>query len=119
MNKKCSQEEHLDNVAVSYCQECNLYMCNKCESHHLVLFKNHIKYNLNKDIKEIFTGFCLEKNHNKELKYYCKGHNKLCCVACISKIKDNENGQHKDCDVFSINEIKEEKNINFKKISNT
>jgi len=109
MDKKCSQLEHKENDAISYCQECNLYMCNKCESHHSALFKKHNKYNLDKDIKEIFTGFCQQENHNKELKYYCKGHNKLCCAACITKIKDNENGQHKDCDVFSINEIKEEK----------
>ena len=84
-------------------------MCNKCENSHLTLFKNHHKYTLDKDINQIFTGLCREKNHGKELKYFWKDHNQLCCVGCISKIKDEENGWHKDCNICSINEIKEEK----------
>ena len=109
MNKKCSQEEHKENNAIGYCQECNLYMCNKCDNYHSMLFKNHNKYSLDKNINEIFTGFCQGINHNKELKYFCKEHNKLCCAVCICKIKDKENGQHSDCNVCSIDEIKDEK----------
>ena len=41
--------------------------------------------------------------------YFCKTHNKLCCAACLSKIKRKGDGQHFDCDVCSIEEIKEEK----------
>ena len=114
MSKKCSQEAHKENIALSYCQECNLYMCNKCESYHSKLFNNHNKFSLDKDTNEVFTGFCQEINHNKELKYFCKVHNKLCCVACISKIKDKENGQHNDCNVCSIDEIKDEKILKLK-----
>ena len=113
MNKKCSKDEHKKNNAISYCKECNIYMCNKCENYHSMLFEKHNKFSLDKDLKEIFTGLCQEENHNKELKYYCKEHNKLCCVACISKIKDKENGQHKDCSVYSIDEIKEGKKAKF------
>ena len=112
--KKCSQIEHKENDANIFCQECNLFMCNKCENYHTMLFKNHHKYTLDKDINEIFTGFCKETNHCKELIYYCKDHNRLCCVACIGKIKDKENGQHKDCNVCSINDIKEEKKLKLK-----
>jgi hypothetical protein len=112
--KKCSQIEHKESDAITYCYECNLYMCNKCENSHLILFKNHHKYTLDKDLNDIFTGLCKEKNHCKELKYYCKDHNTLCCALCISKIKDEENGQHKDCKIYIINEIKEEKKLKLK-----
>ena len=66
-------------------------------------------YNIDKDIEEIFTGFCKEENHIEKLEYLCKTHNKLCCVACLCKIKDEIYGQHKDCDVCKIKDIKDEK----------
>ena len=43
------------------------------------------------------------------MEFYCKNHNKLCCVACISKIETKGYGQHKDCDICIIEDIKEEK----------
>ena len=43
------------------------------------------------------------------LVYFCKNHNKLCCASCITKIKGEGNGQHKDCEVCFIKEIKDEK----------
>ncbi len=107
-NKKCSLKKHEEFNAISYCQECKIYMCNKCENHHIELFQNHHQYKLDKDINDIFTGFCIEKNH-LELEFYCKNHNKLCCAACISKIKREGKGQHTDCDICNIEDIKEEK----------
>ena len=71
------------------------------ESHHID--------NIDKNNQEIFTGFCQELNHRNELKFYCKNHNKLCCAACLCKIKGNGIGQHFDCDVCLIKEIIEEK----------
>ena len=71
------------------------------ETHHIV--------NLDKNNQEIFTGFCKELNHRNEWIFYCKNHNKLCCAACLCKIKENGNGEHHDCDVCPIKEIKEEK----------
>ena len=105
---KCSNKNHSDTNPTFYCPECKLYMCNKCSNHHSELFEDHIKYDLKEDI-EFFTGICSEPNHKKELEYFCKTHNKLCCVACISKIKSKGNGQHTDCNVCGIEEIKEEK----------
>ena len=107
--KKCSSEKHKENNAIYYCSECKIYMCNKCEIFHSKLFKDHHPINLDKDITEIFTGFCTEDNHKNELEYFCKTHNKLCCAACIAKIKKKENGKHKDCEVCIIEDIKEEK----------
>ena len=84
-------------------------MCNKCLSLHSELFDNHITNILSKDSKQIFTGICQEEKHKEELEYLCKTHNKLCCAACLSKIKSKGNGQHKDCDVCNIEDIKDEK----------
>ena len=105
---KCSSEEHKEINAISFCPECKIYMCNKCENHHLPLFKNHQTYKLNKD-EEIFTGICNEKHHQNKLEFYCKDHNQLCCVACLCKIKSKGYGAHKDCDICIIENIKEEK----------
>ena len=105
---------------VNYCQECNIYMCNKCASYHSELFENHNKYELNKET--IITSLCKEKNHRDELKFFCKNHNKLCCSICISKIKGDGYGQHTDCDVCLIEKIADEKknklNENIKYLEN-
>ena len=81
-------------------------MCNKCEKVHLGLLKNHHLINLDKDVNEAFTGICTEPNHSMNLQYYCKTHNKLCCAACIAKIKCKGNGKHKNCKVVYISKIK-------------
>ncbi len=105
--KKCSLKKHSEIDAIFYCQECNIYMCNKCLNHHSELFENHNKFELGKE--NINTYFCKEQNHRAELKFYCKNHNKLCCTACISKIKGEDYGQHTDCDVCLIQKISDEK----------
>ena len=112
-NKKCTSKEHSDIIAISFCQICDIYMCNKCEKIHNNLCSHHQTYNLNNNIDEIFNGICQEKKHSIELEYYCKNHNKLCCAACLCKIKSEKNGQHKDCDVCLLNDIKEEKKKKF------
>jgi len=86
-------------------------MCKECEKYHSKIFKNHhqFKSENNKDIKEIFTGLCKEKNHLDILEYFCKTHNKLCCAKCITKIKKKDNGQHTDCDICLIEDIENDK----------
>ena len=125
INKKCSLEDHKDENAVMCCQECQINMCKKCENIHSKLFKNHHLYSLDKDKSEIFTGLCTHKKHSLELEFYCQTHNKLCCAACISKIKVKGKGQHKDCEVCYIKKIKNikkqylDKNLkNLKELSN-
>ena len=107
--KKCSNKKHSDINAVSYCYECKLYLCNKCTNYHIEYLDTHHNYNLEKNNQEIFTGLCNELKHGNELEFYCRTHNKLCCAACLSKIKGKGNGQHHDCDVCLIKEIEEEK----------
>ena len=105
--KKCSLKKHSEIDAINFCKECRIYLCNKCKNLHSELFELHHLYNLDKDINEIFTGLCKEKRHDIELIYFCKKHNQLCCLGCISRIKDEIYGQHKDCDVCLIKDIKD------------
>ena len=107
--QKCSSIEHQNINAINYCHECKIFMCNKCENFHSKLFQNHHFYDINKDIKEIFTGFCKEENHLDKLEFFCKNHNLLCCASCITKIKRKGKGQHTDCNICNIEDIKDEK----------
>ena len=107
--QKCSSIEHQQIEAVYYCQNCNIYMCNKCDKFHSDIFQKHKKISLDKETSEIFTGLCKEKSHWNELIFFCKTHNVLCCSSCLCKIKKKGYGQHKDCDVCEIEDIKEEK----------
>ncbi len=107
--KKCSFKDHKEIDAISYCQECNIYMCNDCVNYHKGLFENHNLLSISVDHQDLFNGFCNFKNHFQKLEYFCKTHNQLCCAACIAKIKNKLNGQHTDCTVCVIQEIKKEK----------
>ena len=106
---KCSNKTHKETNALTYCQICKIYLCKKCENFHSELYQEHIITNIDKDINEIFTGFCKEKEHFNRLKYFCRNHNQLCCGLCITKIKGEGNGQHTDCDVCLIEDIKQDK----------
>ena len=110
----CSSKNHNGIIGISFCQECRIYMCDKCNKIHEELY-NHHQLNLNEDFRDIFTGFCKEKNHPIQLEYFCKTHNLLCCAACIAKIQKKGNGQHIDWDICIIEEIKE---INKNKLNN-
>ena len=107
--KKCSHEKHDEIVAICYCQECKINLCNKCQNHHLELFQNHHEYKFGKNFTDIFSGFCKEKNHFDKLEFFCNNHNVLCCTACISKIKIKGKGQHTNCNVCTIEDVKNEK----------
>ena len=114
--KKCSLDEHKNIEPICFCQECKIYMCNKCEKHHSELFKKHILFNAEKlkDVIELFTGFCKEENHSIRLNFFCKTHNVLCCAECITKVKTKDNGQHTNCDVCAIEDIEKDKKNKFK-----
>ena len=111
---KCSSKDHPEVNAIIYCIECKIYMCDNCEKYHSILFDNHHKYNIDKKINEIFTGFCNEKKHCIEFNYFCKTHNELVCPACITKIKGDGFGQHSDCDICLTKYIKDKKRTKLK-----
>ena len=110
--EKCSSINHKEIEALSFSNDCKLYMCNKCENYHFELFKerhNLIKLQKDKDMDDVLSEFCNEKNHKLEFQYFCKKHNTLCCAKCITKLKGKENGQHSDCDICFIEDIEKEK----------
>ena len=113
---KCSSLNHKEINSLLYCEECKIYMCNKCDKFHSELFQNHntIKIEKGNDITELFSRFCKEKNHKIELQYFCKKHNILCCAKCITKLKGEDNGQHSDCDICFIKDIENEKRKSLK-----
>ena len=108
IKKYCSFKEHNEIEANTYCTKCQIYMCKKCDIFHSKLLQNHNSINLSKNTEVFFTGYCKEEKHQLELEFFCKTHNELCCAACISKIKKNEYGKHKDCEVYTIEDIKDE-----------
>ena len=112
--KKCSSKDHSNNNAISYCQKCEIYLCNKCDKLHSDLFINHFDFIIKENINDIFSDICNENKYHTKLSYFCKNHNKLCCGLCITKIKGEGNGQHKDCDVCFIKDIKNEKKSKLK-----
>ena len=114
-NPKCSFIEHKDIDAIKFCQECSVYLCNKCDKFHSGLLINHHSYSLDKNEKDIFTGLCKIEEHCSKLEFFCKTHNELCCSHCITKIKIKGKGQHTDCTVCSIQDIMEEKEKNLDK----
>ena len=107
--RKCSSSKHQEIDAISFCDECKKYFCNKCQNMHSDILEDHQIINLNK-INEVFIDKCNEDNHNDKLEFFCKKHNTLCCLGCLCKIKDEGiYGQHHDCNVCFIKDIKEEK----------
>ena len=112
-SNNCSAKDHQEIKAISFCQECRLYMCENCKKIHLDLYNHHL-LDLNDENQDMLLGICKENNHNYNLEYFCKTHNKLICLACIASIKKKGNGQHKNCKICIIEDIKEEKTKNLK-----
>ena len=116
MKQNCSLEEHNEFDSTNFCPICKIFICNKWEKYHSILFKNHQLFPFDKDVNEIFTGFCKIENHNLELAYFCKDHNELCCAKCFVKIKSKGNDQHINCNVCNIEDIIMRKKIINRKI---
>ena len=105
--KKCSSIKHEKSPAIIYCQDCRLYMCEKCQDYHKQYYA-HTLIELNKEKEELFDGICKEENHKNILEYFCKSHNQLCCDSCIVKFKKNGKGIHSNCDIVPIEDVKDE-----------
>ena len=50
-SKKCSSKQHSEADAKSYCGKCGIYLCNKCESAHSMIFQNNQIFNSEKEKK--------------------------------------------------------------------
>ena len=51
-NKTCSKKLHEKIEAIIYCQECKIYMCDKCKQLHSDLFDSHNIINLETKIND-------------------------------------------------------------------
>ena len=51
-NKTCSKKLHEKIEAIIYCQECKIYMCDKCKQLHSDLFDSHNIINLDTKIND-------------------------------------------------------------------
>ena len=40
---------HKESDAMSFCEQCKIFMCNKCLNHHNELFKIHQQYKIDKN----------------------------------------------------------------------
>ena len=59
LNIKCSLEEHKEAEVNTFCPECQINMCKKCENIHNTLFKSHHLYNSEKIPKKYLPVFVL------------------------------------------------------------
>jgi hypothetical protein len=107
--KNCSTKAHWNKIAKKYCITCKKYLCEICSETHNTCDRQHELYSIDKVDNLSFTGNCKEHNHPNKLEYFCKDDNKLCCAACLCKIKDKGDGQHTECNACFIKDIKEEK----------
>ena len=117
--KKCSSKEHSNINAFLFCNNCQVYLCKKCESFHSNLFHNHSLFKLDQDIKDIFKKKKKKDNHNQILEFYCKTHNELCCASCICVLKGRGKGFHSSCEICFLEDIKEDKKNKLKDNINT
>ncbi|XP_052058820.1 uncharacterized protein LOC127699119 [Mytilus californianus] len=91
----CYDDDGSSTEAVTWCIECEVFLCTDCEKH-------HIKSRTSKDHKTISTKdyhklpkFMQEissqcKDHKKQFELYCSFHDCPCCVTCITD-------HHKKC----------------------
>ena len=62
INKKWYIKNHKEINAKSFCQKCEVYMCNKYENFLPKLSQNHISINLNTYNNDIFIAFVKKKS---------------------------------------------------------
>ncbi|XP_052089974.1 uncharacterized protein LOC127726599 isoform X1 [Mytilus californianus] len=95
--------QHVSNGADYWCPECDEGLCSPCKNYHGVskASRQHGIISTD-DYKKLPAEICkIEQNcteHDKKFKMFCPGHDKLCCIICISE-------KHKECTgMFLIDE---------------
>ena len=97
---KCDECDE-DDPVVSFCPECNSFLCLTCNDHHKhnKRYRGHAVVSLtelksNKDAPiQAKLKILLCKEHDKQLKYYCETCDELVCMYCTVK---KHNGHHHD-----------------------
>ena len=97
---KCDECDENDPV-VSFCPECNSFLCHACNDHHkrnkryrghAIVPLTELKSNKEAPIQaKVKIPLC--KEHDEQLKYYCETCDELVCMYCTVK---KHNGHHHD-----------------------
>ena len=97
---KCDECNGDDSV-ISFCPDCNLFLCHSCNDHHKrsKFYRGHaivplteLKSNKDAPIQaKVKIPLC--KEHDEQLKYYCETCDELVCMYCTVK---KHNGHHHD-----------------------
>ena len=97
---KCDECNGDDSV-VSFCPDCNLFLCHSCNDHHkrskfyhdhAVVPLTELKSSKDAPIQaKVKIPLC--KEHDEQLKYYCETCDELVCMYCTVK---KHNGHHHD-----------------------
>ncbi|KAL3884081.1 hypothetical protein ACJMK2_030303 [Sinanodonta woodiana] len=90
--------ENMSEPAVHFCFECKEALCETCLKFHRKLSdtKEHKTININEisnNLENLFklgNGFGCPKHVSKEIEYFCRNHDILCCATCLFN-------QHRDC----------------------
>ena len=98
---KCDECDEDDPAVVSFCPECNSFLCHACNDHHKrnkryrghgVVPLTELKSNKDAPIQaKLKIPLCEE--HDEQLKYYCETCDELVCVYCTVK---KHSGHHHD-----------------------
>ena len=97
---KCDECDRDDSV-VSFCPNCNLFLCHSCNDHHkwskfyrghAVVLLTELQSNKDTPIQAKWK-IPLCKEHDEQLKYYCEICDELVCMYCTVK---KHNGHHHD-----------------------
>ena len=97
---KCDECDE-DDPVISFCPECNSFLCHACNDHHKrnkryrghgVVPLTELKSNKDAPIQaKLKIPLC--KEHDEQLKYYCETCDELVCMYCTVK---KHNGHHHD-----------------------
>ena len=111
---KCDECD--DDPVVSFCPECNIFLCHSCNDHHKrnKRYRSHAVVPLtelksNKDVAPIQAKVKIPlcKEHDEQLKYYCETCDQLVCMYCtVKKHNDHHHDSVKQMATKHRNELK-------------
>lgn len=91
------QEDDETSTAVTWCAECEVFLCPECQKHHgrSKMSRNHLVMSLH-DYQNL-PEFILKiknncKDHDQRYELFCSFHDAACCVKCIKDKHDNCKG---------------------------
>lgn len=96
--------QHINELAVEWCSECDEALCSKCKVHHGIgkATRNHTPLSI-EDLAQLPSAILSLKqtcdDHDEKVDFHCSDHEQLCCMKCTRT-------SHRDCNsVCSITEV--------------